>query len=379
MEVRESTTNENDLIKTDPIANGIDSNFISGYWSSETESWSFSRLLERNVNYLQGQLRQLFDGRGKHSHSLFVATLCLTIIAIYIINLLTTSTGVDINNQTLTEETVIVKSPIVEMFTLTPGNILSSRFWIWSAVSTISYPLIEMHWWQVVNDVIAIYLSTTLIEPLWGSRELISFFVIINLTVAFLTTTHYVILFSLYGDDKYLYNVRIYGLSGYCAAICVSFKQLLSESVLLSTSLGKFKNSNVPLSALFLSILLYVINMIEGSLVLMFFYGLLISWFYLRFIQSHNNGSRGDYSEGFSFASFFPNVIKPFVSIVCNTIYQFFVTLHICSPANSRYQSVRVLSERLSQEHSHQGPIRGHYFKHHQSGDYQYLHQPMHV
>jgi len=115
MEVRESTTNENDLIKTDPIANGIDSNFISGYWSSETESWSFSRLLERNVNYLQGQLRQLFDGRGKHSHSLFVATLCLTIIAIYIINLLTTSTGVDINNQTLTEETVIVKSPIVEM------------------------------------------------------------------------------------------------------------------------------------------------------------------------------------------------------------------------------------------------------------------------
>lgn len=353
----------------------------------QSEAPTFGRLLERNVIYLYEQFVKLIEGRGKSSRSPFVTSLCVSLVIIYLINLLTSDWGTnDTSNRVVPEANTEFfwtnfDSPITEMFTLTPGNILSPRFWIWSAISTITYPLIELHWWQVLNDVIAIYLSSTLIEPLWGSKELFSFFLIINLSVAFLTTSHYIILYSIYGSDEYLYNVRLYGCSAYCAAICVSVKQLLPESVLIGTPLGKFKNNNVPLAALFLSLILYALNIIESSLVLMFFYGFIVSWIYLRFIQNHPNGHRGDLSDGFSFASFFPNVLKPGVAIVSNFIYSFFVAIRLCSPTDDRqYQPLRVLGERLNQEHdSQQVPMRNHKFKHHQSGDYQYLSQPMNV
>ncbi|XP_074604613.1 transmembrane protein 115 [Brevipalpus obovatus] len=338
---------------------------------------SFLRSFERNASYLYDQICRIFDGHSSRTlRSTFVATLCLTIILIYVANVCTSRWPDPTAPKPVDTEAYFwssFDSPITEMFTLIPGNILSPKSWIWSAISTLTFPLIELHWWQVINDVIAIYLSTTLIEPLWGSRELFSFFFIINLSVALLTTAHYIILYSIYGNDKYLYNVRLYGLSAYCAAICVSVKQLLGESVLLSGSLGKFKNNNVPLAALFVSIFLYLVNLIEGSLVLMFLYGLIISWIYLRFIQNHPNGHRGDLSEGFSFASFFPNIIKPIIAIIANTIHRFFVYIHVLPSNGPQYQSVRVLSERLTQEHSIPRPPRP--FKHHQSGDYQHLHQ----
>lgn len=372
---------QTEIATSSPISNGFRSTVELSYSDDESEDVklpSFIKVFERNVTYIYEQISNIFEGHGRTSKSTFVASLCLTIIMIYMANVLTSNSEGKASIKTPDPDAYFwasFDSPITEMFTLTPGNILSPRYWVWSAISTLTYPIIELHWWQVINDVIAIYLSTTLIEPLWGSKELLSFFFITNLSVAFITTAHYITLYSLYADDKYLYQVRLYGLSAYCAAICVSVKQLLPESVLISTSFGKFKNNNVPLAALFISIFLYLIHMIEGSLVLMFFYGTVISWIYLRFIQSHPNGHRGDLSDGFSFASFFPNIAKPLVSVIANTVYKFFVTIHLLSPPSQQYQSLRVLGERLITEHSQPRTHPTRPFKHHQSGDYQHLHQ----
>jgi hypothetical protein len=38
--------------------------------------------------------------------------------------------------------------------------------------------------------------------------------------------------------------------------------------------------------------------------------GIIISWVYLRFYQKKEQGSRGDMSEGFAFATFFPEPIQ---------------------------------------------------------------------
>ena len=35
----------------------------------------------------------------------------------------------------------------------------------------------------------------------------------------------------------------------------------------------------------------------------------------------HANGSRGDTSDGFAFASFFPNVIQPPIAVFGNTVF----------------------------------------------------------
>lgn len=152
-------------------------------------------------------------------------------------------------------------------------------------------------------------------------------------------------------------------------------KQILPESVLLTTSFAKFKNNNLPLCALIACWLLYLVNFINGSIVLMFFYGLLVSWFYLRFVQYHpSNNLRGDFSPAFDFASFFPKLLKPFVSTVCNAIYSLFVRLHLFSPNSYRqYQNLIKLSEKFSKEQSEL--IIARHFKNNSSEDYQHLNE----
>ena len=46
---------------------------------------------------------------------------------------------------------------------------------------------------------------------------------------------------------------------------------------------------------------------------------MIAGWVYLRFYQRQKDGSRGDMAESFSFASFFPEAVKPFVAVMANT------------------------------------------------------------
>lgn len=153
----------------------------------------------------------------------------------------------------------------------------------------------------------------------------------------------------------------------------MTIKQILPESVLFSTSFGKFKNNNVPLGALMCSYFLYLVGFLNGSLTLMFVYGLLVSWVYLRFVQYHPSGLRGDLSPAFNFETFFPRVLKPFVGSICNCVYSVFVRLHLFSPNSYRqYQNLIKLSEQFSKEQS-EVIIARHFNKQHSSGDYQHL------
>merc|ERR1712029_825792 len=65
--------------------------------------------------------------------------------------------------------------------------------------------------------------------------------------------------------------------------------------------------------------------------------GLIVSWVYLRFYQVHSNGSKGDTAESFSFATLFPNVLQPGVSVISNTIFSIFVRCKVCRKPVRRY------------------------------------------
>ncbi|CAF3649151.1 unnamed protein product [Rotaria sp. Silwood1] len=56
-----------------------------------------------------------------------------------------------------------------------------------------------------------------------------------------------------------------------------------------------------------------------------------------RFFQSHQNGTKGDTSTSFSFASFFPSPISPIISLFANTIFEIFVKLKLCKPFVKKY------------------------------------------
>ena len=60
---------------------------------------------------------------------------------------------------------------------VTPGYFWPPHFWLWTA---FTHCFLEIHWWEVLVDIVTIVLVGKLLEPLWGTLEMISFFVIIN-------------------------------------------------------------------------------------------------------------------------------------------------------------------------------------------------------
>ena len=69
--------------------------------------------------------------------------------------------------------------------------------------------------------------------------------------------------------------------------------------------------------------------------------GFLTSWTYLRFYKTQTDLSsastggakiRGDASETFAFAYFWPDVVQPPIAAVADSIYNALLALHICTP-----------------------------------------------
>lgn len=68
----------------------------------------------------------------------------------------------------------LIKYFLTFNFTRLFRSLLSPGQWYWSSISLITYPFVEYHWWQIVVDLLTISLCGTLIEPLWGQKEVVS-------------------------------------------------------------------------------------------------------------------------------------------------------------------------------------------------------------
>lgn len=80
--------------------------------------------------------------------------------------------------------------------------------------------------------------------------------------------------------------------------------QFLPDAVLLSTPIGRLKNTHLPMLLSLVSIILAITNIVNVSIPLMLILGECISWIYLRYYQRHPNGSSGDTSDHFSWARY---------------------------------------------------------------------------
>nr|CAD7441528.1 unnamed protein product [Timema bartmani] len=218
-------------------------------------------------------------------------------------------------------------SEAIRVLSVTPGYILPPAFWIWTA---FTYCFLEIHFWEICVDIITVGLCGKLIEPLWGALEMMTFFAIVNIGVAVLSAFFYLILYMCTFNTDLLFTVHIHGLAGYIAGVSVAVKQIMPDHLIIKTPLGKLTNRNVPLTVFFLSLIFWLVGLLEGTYPTMFLSGLLISWTYLRFYQRHSNGTRGDLADNFTFASFFPNVLQPPVAVLGNTVHGFLVRLGIC-------------------------------------------------
>ncbi|XP_071537028.1 transmembrane protein 115 [Panulirus ornatus] len=224
----------------------------------------------------------------------------------------------------------------VEVLSVTPGYLLPPTFWLWTA---FTHCFVEVRLWQVCVDLVTLGLCGKLIEPLWGSFEMVLFFLLVNVCVAFISALFYLIIYMCTFNPEVLFSVQINGMAGYIAGLSVAVKQIMPDHVLLHTRtpLGKISNRHVPLCLFLTALLLYLCNLLEGLYTTMIGCGIAVSWVYLRFYQVHSNGTRGDMAETFAFSCFFPTVLQPPIQVVGNSVYSCLVRIKVCRRPVRRY------------------------------------------
>ena len=185
--------------------------------------------------------------------------------------------------------------------TVTPGYVMPPNFKFWTFAT---HSFFETHIWNVIADIVVITLCGKLLEPMWGALEMLIFFLVVNTGVAVATTFFFITVYLVTKNEEYLFETHIHGLAGYLAGFSVAAKQVMPDSVLLATPFGKMRNSHVPILLFLVAIVMRLVGLIEGPFTVMFGFGMLVSWMYLRFYQKHTKGSRGDLADNFDFARY---------------------------------------------------------------------------
>uniref|UniRef100_A0A915IW98 F-box domain-containing protein n=1 Tax=Romanomermis culicivorax TaxID=13658 RepID=A0A915IW98_ROMCU len=187
---------------------------------------------------------------------------------------------------------------------------------------------------MLLNHIICVHLTFTILKTSWDLKELVRFFCLMNLLTALVTCCIMILIYVATGAEDFYFKDRlaIRGVTGYDAAVLVAAVQSMPDTAIFTLPFGRFKNSHVPFTWIIVALILWLLNLLNLIHVLMFAVGFYISWCYLRFYQKHSNGSVGDSSACFGFHLFFPSVLQPFVEHTGKLTYQILIKLKICKP-----------------------------------------------
>ncbi|GBG91272.1 hypothetical protein CBR_g52157 [Chara braunii] len=192
---------------------------------------------------------------------------------------------------------------------------------------------------QVVVNVPALLLLGKLLEPIWGSKEFLKFILVVSTGTSLLTWVLMICLYYITQKEHFLYD-KISGFHGVVAGFLVALKQLMPDQELSAVSVIKFRARWLSPIVVLLSITLCVVFGDPHAVLPFVIFGTYTSWLYLRFFQTKPEGNlKGDPSEEFSFASFFPDLLRPLVGGVAWVFYRLFCSRAEASPtdANTGY------------------------------------------
>ncbi|KAF8466241.1 eukaryotic integral membrane protein-domain-containing protein [Kalaharituber pfeilii] len=191
---------------------------------------------------------------------------------------------------------------------------------------------------------LAITLSTLFyggkyLERAWGSAEFGKFLLVVSLVPNFVAFTLFNLWFVLTGSTFFAFRTVCGGIA-LQASFLVAFKQLVPEhTVTIFRGVVKIRVKHFPAIFLLINLISWPIFRTDVSMVLAFL-GFFTSWTYLRFFKTSypDLGSaespqiKGDASETFSLANFFPDPIQRPVAIISDAVYNILITLKICTP-----------------------------------------------
>lgn len=187
---------------------------------------------------------------------------------------------------------------------------------------------------------ITIFFGGRYLERAWGSREFGKFVLLVTLVPNFVAALLYVLWFAITKEDEQAW-AAIQGSVALQGAFLVAFKQLVPEhTVTILKGFIRIRVKHFPAIFLAANTISGVVLGTDTALVLAWL-GFMTSWTYLRFYKRQsdlisantgNNGIRGDASETFAFAYFWPDVVQPPIAAFASSVYSAFVALKVCTP-----------------------------------------------
>ncbi|RXM95664.1 Transmembrane protein 115 [Acipenser ruthenus] len=213
------------------------------------------------------------------STSVVVKAICAIVILLYLLSLVV--------------DTVYVLG-------VTPGFLFPPNFWIWTLAT---HAVTEQHVWDVVVSLATVIVAGRLLEPLWGALELLIFFAVVNISVGLLAGFSYLLTYISTFNLDYLFEVRVHGMLGFLGGVLVALKQTMGDSTVLRVPQVRLK--------------------VAPMLVLLA-------------LAKHSRG-RGDMSDHFAFASFFPEILQPLVGLLAGLVHSILVKVKVCRKTVKRY------------------------------------------
>jgi len=163
--------------------------------------------------------------------------------------------------------------------------------------------MLQAHCWVLVWDIAVVVLFGRYFEPLWSSVEIVRFFVIVTTVPVVLSSATYLGWYLVLRDPDLLFENYLHGFATFIAALTVALKQMEADAVLLTSPFFKVRRRHVPLCLLVCTIFLRVLKVVDPPFPMLFFWGVIVSWVYLRYYQAHTGNRRGDMVDSFSFAT----------------------------------------------------------------------------
>ncbi|ETI27814.1 hypothetical protein G647_00263 [Cladophialophora carrionii CBS 160.54] len=211
---------------------------------------------------------------------------------------------------------------------------------IWYPWTFLSATFVEQNILTLLVNGINIFFGGKYLERAWGSRGFVYVILMSSVIPNLIMVVTYITWAALSGNPERALTPITGGISTQ-AAFLVAFKQLVPEhTVSIYKGMIKMRVKHFP--AVFLA-LNTLSGLILGTDVALFlaWYGLITTWTYLRFYKrqpdisgstTDGQGLKGDASETFAFATFFPDVVQPPIAAFCNQIYILLCNLKLCTP-----------------------------------------------
>lgn len=234
--------------------------------------------------------------------------------------------------------------------------------------------LVEYNIFTLAMSGLTLYHGGRYLERAWSSADLAKFLVLAALVPNVLTFLVMIFFFALTRNESWTYvlanifshtippmtailarwggayspkslqSSSLASISGGVSiqiAFLVAFSQLIpAHTVTLFRGVLSLRVPRLPLLFIGMVTVLSLTPLLSRAAVWQATFGFLSSWTYLRFYKtifpdldsSQPASLRGDASETFAFAEFFPGPVKPFVAALSNQIFDVLVAMRLCTP-----------------------------------------------